>query len=247
MTVFPSTQPVVKARENVNRWFWPFVIVFTVEVGLLLWRVSPHLATWITQQSILPVSEKLAWYLTRSSGTVAYLTLTFSTIWGLLLSTKLVKAWVPAPLALVMHNWLAWISIGLSCFHAIVLLFDNYYTYTITILTVPFTGPYRPLWVGVGTIGFYLLLITSASFYARRWIGAKGWRRLHYVTFLAFFMVTLHGWQAGTDSAQLQWVYLGSSGLVLFLTFYRIIDALQQSRQKRTQTKTAELYTLQLQ
>jgi hypothetical protein len=36
----------------------------------------------------LAITEKTPWYFTRSAGTVAYLLLASSTIWGLLLSTK---------------------------------------------------------------------------------------------------------------------------------------------------------------
>jgi predicted ferric reductase len=221
-------------------------LLLLAELGLVAWQGMPALMTWVIHLQIIPVSEKLAWYLTRSSGTVAYLTLTLSTVWGLMLSTKLAKQWVPATVALIMHNWLAWIAVGLSAFHAIVLLFDGYYTYTIGNLLIPFTGPYKPLWVGVGGVSFYLLLLTSASFYARRWIGTKMWRRFHYLTFLAFLMVTLHGWMAGSDSSQLKWLFVGSGNLVLFLTLYRILDAMQATRRLTEQQKTRELYTVQL-
>ena len=44
--------------------------------------------------------EKAAWYLVRSSGTVGYLLLAGSTIWGLVLSTQVAKKLVPAAPAL---------------------------------------------------------------------------------------------------------------------------------------------------
>ena len=225
-----SAFPVTSNTHRINRWAILLIVTVTTEIGLLFWHFIPAGLPMLSLAQILPVSEKLSWYLTRSSGTVGYLTLTLSTVWGLLLSTKLVKAWVPPALALMMHNSLAWIAVGLSFFHAFVLLFDSYYPYTVANLLVPFTGPYAPQWVGVGTISFYLLLLVSASFYGRRWIGARLWRRLHYLTFAAFMMVTLHGWMAGTDSTQLRPMYLVSGGLVLFLTLYRIIDAVQSRR-----------------
>ena len=46
----------------------------------------------------LAITEKTPWYFTRSAGTVAYLLLASSTIWGLLLSTKLLKDHIPAAL-----------------------------------------------------------------------------------------------------------------------------------------------------
>ena len=196
-------------------------------LALLFWLVM-HSTLAQAAPSTLLISEKLSWYLTRASGAVAYLLLSASTVWGLFLSTKIVKEWVPAPIALAMHNYLSWTAIGLSMLHAFVLLFDSYYTYSIANLLIPFTGPYEPGWVGAGIIGFYLMLITSISFYCRQWIGQKAWRNLHYFTFGAYILTTLHGWQAGTDSAQLTPIYWTSLTLVLFLTVYRILDALNR-------------------
>ncbi|MDQ1322813.1 MAG: hypothetical protein QG587_147, partial [Chloroflexota bacterium] len=55
-------------------------------------------------------------------------------------------------------------------------------------------------------------------------IGQRAWRTFHYVTFLVFVGVTVHGIAAGSDS-NAPWaeaIYLGSSTLVLFLLMYRI-------------------------
>ena len=107
--------------------------------------------------------------------------------------------------------------------HALALLWDSYYTYSLADLTVPFVGPYRPGWVGLGIIGFYLMFITSISFNFRKQIGQKRWRQLHYATFAVYLLATIHGIMAGTDSgnmgmALLYWV----SGIgVLLLTIYR--------------------------
>jgi predicted ferric reductase len=212
-----------------------------IELLLLLWGLLPPILAPMTDDSALWASEKLAWYLTRSSGAVAYIVLSASTVWGLLLSTRVIKEWVPGAVALTMHETLSWLAVGLAAFHALVLLFDHYYTYTLSNLLIPFTGPYEPLWVGLGTLAFYLLLLLSATFYARRWIGAKRWRQLHYLTFGAYGLVTLHGWLAGTDSATFGWLYGASAFIIIFLTVYRVIATIgsaqtmpQPKRQRAT-------------
>ena len=127
----------------------------------------------------LGLTSKTAWHFTRSAGTVAYILLASSTVWGLLLSTKIIKETVPAALALVMHNAFSWLAIALTGLHALALLFDSYFTYTIADLTIPFIGPYEPGWVGLGILGMYLMLLTSISFNFRKKIGQKRWRKLH--------------------------------------------------------------------
>ena len=175
--------------------------------------------------AFLGITSKTAWHFTRSAGTVAYILLASSTIWGLLLSSKIIKETVPAALALVMHNAFSWLAIALTGLHAMALLFDSYFTYTIADLTIPFIGPYEPGWVGLGILGMYLMLLTSVSFNFRKKIGQKRWRKLHYLTFIAYIFATLHGAMAGTDSGNLgmQALYWGSGLLVLFLTNYRLL------------------------
>ncbi|MFZ0546293.1 MAG: hypothetical protein WAM60_12690 [Candidatus Promineifilaceae bacterium] len=186
---------------------------------------------WVVQlSSVLGITDKTPWYLSRSAGTVAYLLLAGSTIWGLLLSTKIVKEMVPAALALAMHNILSWLAVAFTGVHVLSLLFDNFYTYTLSDLTIPFIGPYRPGWVGLGIIGFYLMFLTSISFNFRKQIGQQRWRQLHYLTFVVYILVTIHGVMAGTDSGNpgMRILYLGSGLLVFFLTNYRLLSGKQE-------------------
>jgi len=185
-----------------------------------------HETTWLAQIiNWLGITSQTPWHFTRSAGTVAYILLTGSTLWGLLLSSKIVKETIPAPLALAMHNTLSWLAISLTGFHALALLLDSYYSYTLFDLTIPFLGPYQPGWVGAGIIGLYLMLLTSVSFYWRKEIGQDRWRQLHYLTFVAYLLATLHGVMAGTDSGNpgMRVLYWGSGLLVLFLTNFRLL------------------------
>ena len=205
-----------------------FSLVLGVAGGLILlatgWLLA-NTAVGGTIASALAITDKTPWYFSRSAGTVAYLLLAGSTIWGLLLSTKLLKEIVPAALALAMHNILSWLAILFTGLHALVLLWDSFYTYTLADLTVPFIGPYRPGWVGLGIISFYLMFLTAVSFNFRKQIGQKRWRQLHYATFAVYMLATVHGAMAGTDSGNsgMQLLYWGSGLIVLFLTNYRML------------------------
>ncbi|MCC6167576.1 MAG: ferric reductase-like transmembrane domain-containing protein [Caldilineaceae bacterium] len=185
---------------------------------------------------LIPATERGAWYLTRAAGTVAYLLLTGSTIWGLILSSRVVADRVPPPLALALHNSLAWLAIGFASFHALVLLGDGYYTYRLADILIPFVGPYRPGWVGLGTLGLYGAIIISASFGLRRWIGQRHWRRLHMLTFAVYALVTLHGFAAGTDTANpgARAIYLAGALAVIFLVNYRLLTARRDRKQRAT-------------
>ena len=173
----------------------------------------------------LGIGNQTPWHLSRAAGTVAYLLLAGSTVWGLLLSTKIVKEAIPAALSLAMHSVLSWLALAFTGLHALVLLIDNYYAYTLSDLTIPFIGPYRPVWVGLGIIGFYMMALVALSFQFRKQLGQKHWRMLHYLSFAVYVLATIHGLTAGTDTSKLsmQVMYLGSGLFVIFLTTYRLL------------------------
>jgi sulfoxide reductase heme-binding subunit YedZ len=212
-------------------------------VMLLALAILTGLINTAALGSALGITTKTSWYFSRSSGVVAYILLAGSTIWGLLLTTKLIKNTIPAALSLAMHNILSWLAIFLAGLHGLALLLDSYYDYSFTNLLVPFTGPYRPGWVGVGIIGFYLMVLTSGSFYLRKRIGQKTWRRLHYLTFAAFLMVTVHGLMAGTDSGNpgMRVIYWGSVLIVLALTSMRIFGSKNQGTPQRSRPASARV------
>jgi hypothetical protein len=71
----------------------------------------------------------------------------------------------------------------------------------------------------------YLLVVITVSFPARRFIGYRAWRTLHYGTFGAYLLALAHGIFTGTDSSQLwaQAVYATTAASVLGLFVYRLV------------------------
>lgn len=172
--------------------------------------------------------DRLPWYATRLLALLSYLAITGSVVYGLLLSTGIVDAIAHRTVSFTLHQDLSGIGLGLAMVHAAVLMIDTSVPYTPLEVLVPFAGPYEPFWVGIGQLSLYLTAIVMLSFYARKRIGQKRWRTLHYVTFLAFLGATFHGLMAGTDSSA-PWafgMYLAAATTVVFLTVYRMVLAI---------------------
>lgn len=165
------------------------------------------------------------WYMARAGGIMAYLLLWLGTCWGIMMSSKVIKGVVGTPVAYGLHEFLPLVGVVFAALHALVLLGDSYIDFAPWHLLVPFSGPYKPLWTGLGIIAFYLSVALIASFYARKIIGQKTWRALHYLTYLAFAIALIHGVMAGSDSgtAFMQAVYAITGGVSVFLLFYRLL------------------------
>jgi DMSO/TMAO reductase YedYZ heme-binding membrane subunit len=196
-----------------------FAILVAIIVGTTGPQALEQASGWLRDEY-----ERLPWYATRITALLSYLALGASTIYGLLLSTKLLDRIAHRPISYTLHQDLAGIGVALALVHAAVLMIDRSVPYTPFEVVAPFAGPYRPLWVGIGQITMGLALLVMLSFYVRKRIGTRTWRSVHYLSFAAFAGATVHGLMAGSDTSA-GWVYAGYLALtviVVFLTTYRV-------------------------
>ena len=70
-------------------------------------------------------------------------------------------------------------------------------------ITVPFALSYRPAYTGLGIVAGYLGLLLGPTFYLRRRIGARRWRRLHRAIVIVWLLSFAHALGAGSDGAEL--------------------------------------------
>ncbi len=165
------------------------------------------------------------WYLTRAAGLMGYFLIWLSTAWGLVVSSKILDRFVERAFTYDFHEFLSWLGLAFIGVHVSVLMVDKYLPYNIWQILIPFLSPYRPLWVGIGVIAFYLSLLVTITFYIKSKIGASAFRKIHYLSFIAYFGATLHGLYAGTDSVlpAANLLYKGTLLATLFLTVYWLV------------------------
>lgn len=186
--------------------------------------------------SLLGPEPKAYWYLARSSAFIAYLLLWASMVSGLIITNKMARVWPGGPTAFDLHQHVSLLGLAFALFHGLILVGDRFIGYTVGQVLIPFAGAnYRPAWVGIGQLTFYLLALVSLTFYVRKTIGHKTWRLIHFLSFLVFVMAMAHGVMSGTDSGA-WWASAtyGSTGAsTLFLTVYRVlIDAFKPVRRR---------------
>ncbi|MEZ4670738.1 MAG: ferric reductase-like transmembrane domain-containing protein [Anaerolineae bacterium] len=177
----------------------------------------------------------LSWHLIRSAGTVAYVLLTTSVLWGLALSSRVVKDWSPGVLSMVMHSTLSWLAVILAAGHALLLLVDSYFHYSLSDVVIPFTGPYRPFAVGLGTLALWVSFAVAISFAFKDRMGHRAWKLLHYTSYITFAMATVHGLLAGKDASLLGFKLLIAFCVVAVVVFttHRINLALEKEAAPR--------------
>ena len=65
---------------------------------------------------------------------------------------------------------------------------------------VPFAAPWKTGAIAAGVVAAWLSLALASSFRLRKWIGQKGWRRLHYASFAAFALSLGHALLVGAPT-----------------------------------------------
>jgi methionine sulfoxide reductase heme-binding subunit len=85
--------------------------------------------------------------------------------------------------------------------HGAALLGDGWLRPGLDGITIPFALHYRPALTGAGIIAGYLSVLLGPTFYLRRRIGARAWRRLHRVTPLVWMLAVVHTLGSGSDAA----------------------------------------------
>jgi len=195
-----------------------------------LWQwVPPATREVIVQETALmwPATAETSayWYMSRGAGLVSYMLLWATAAWGLLVSTRLAKGLMATPFAASLHEFLSLTTLSFAAFHGLVLMGDRYINFNLINVIYPFAANYRPGWVGLGQLGFYLTVGLVLSFYVRKSVGPRAWRAAHYLTFPAYGLVLVHGITSGTDTGALpvQAMYLATGTAIVFLVYYRLL------------------------
>jgi methionine sulfoxide reductase heme-binding subunit len=225
-------------------------------IGLIVLVATIFLAVigilWLGQSAVQPISNVVGslfalnsvqawWYVTRAAGLTSYILLWLSMVWGMAIATKILSPAVEGSYSYDFHEFISLLGLGFVALHVVVLLLDRYLPFSVWQVFIPFIDSYRPLWVGLGIIGFYIFLLVTLTFYMRGSIGSQAFRTIHTLSLLGYLGATLHGLFAGTDSALpvTKLIYAGTFLVVVFLTAYwLVLKALNKPKAKAPVAKT---------
>jgi predicted ferric reductase len=173
------------------------------------------------------MNKQLWWYIARSGGIVAWALLAGSVLWGLALSTKVLRGRPRPNWILDLHRFLGGLALLFTGIHVAGLVFDSYVHFGLTEVLVPFASAWHPVAVAWGVIAFYLLVAVELTSLARKKISKRAWRLTHYLSFPLFLLTTVHALSAGTDRSTvlLRWSVIVVSAVITGLTFVRLNKA----------------------
>jgi DMSO/TMAO reductase YedYZ heme-binding membrane subunit len=170
------------------------------------------------------MNSQVWWYTARASGIVAWLMLTASVIWGVILSTKAFPRTRRPAWLLDLHRWLGGLTVSFVAMHLLALVADDYVHFGAADLAVPFASDWKPGAVALGVIAAWLLLAVEVTSLATKRLPRRVWRGVHLTSYVVFWLTSIHAALAGTDRANTlyEWTAAGSVIAVTWALLYRL-------------------------
>ena len=135
--------------------------------------------------------------LSSYAGLSAMVLLTVNVLLGLMLSTHYyppARWWSYGRRRIFdVHNWTAYIALGLVFLHPTILLFSRSAGFYLTDVLWPVNSPGQRLYNCLGAIALYLVTCVVITSYLRKRLGFKVWKALHYIAYGAAAVLFVHG------------------------------------------------------
>ena len=131
-----------------------------------------------------------------------------------------------------LHRWLGGLAVSFTGFHLLGLVADSYEHFGFREILIPFASEWKPSAVAWGVVGLYLMAAVQVTSLLMRRLPRKLWKSVHYLSFVLFFVASMHAAAAGSDTGAI-WYRAISAALItatLFVTLYRLLTSRKRSR-----------------
>lgn len=160
--------------------------------------------------------DQLLWMTARVAALTGFFVLAASVITGQALRTAVFEGTVRNRELLQLHRFLTVCWLPLVALHVAAITLDGVARLSPLDVLIPFRVAYAALAIGLGTLGFDLLLVVTITSYLRVRIDAQTWRWLHRLSYPMFGLFALHGLLAGTDFSR-SVILAPAAGVVVFV------------------------------
>jgi len=175
------------------------------------------------------------WLASRASGLVALVLVTVSVFIGLMMAGKVMRRPGLSKKLLAVHEQTALAGLVAIAVHGIALLGDPFLHPGVAGVTVPFALGFKTFYTGLGVIGAYLAALLGLSYYARKRVGARLWRKAHRATVVVYLLGLVHALGAGSDASApwFRWWVIVTTPAIGGLFVYRVVAARTKKRARQ--------------
>jgi hypothetical protein len=164
------------------------------------------------------------WYLTRGTGIVALVLLTGSVVLGVLTTSRWQTTGWPRFATVGLHRNVSLLVLAVLGIHIVAAEADTFAPVGWPAVLIPFSSPYRPIWLGLGTVAFDLFFAVILTSVLRARLGYRTWRGVHWLAYASWPVALVHGLGTGSDArlGWLEFLYVLSLAVVLAAVSWRV-------------------------
>ena len=154
----------------------------------------------MTPQVAALLDTRSMWYVTRATGVVSLVLLTASVVLGVTETVRWASDRWPRFVTAGIHKNVSLTATAFIAVHIVTAIVDGFAPIGWLDTVVPFHSAYRPIWLGLGTVAFDLLVAIAVTSLLRQRIGHRAWRIVHWAAYACWPVALLHGLGTGTDA-----------------------------------------------
>ena len=185
----------------------PFLTADATAASAPVAAASPHIS------AVVVTSTSPLWYTTRATGLIALVLITCSVVLGLLTAVRFTAPNWPRFVTVGLHRNMSLLVLVFTGLHIVTTVTDTYAHISVIDAVIPFVSSYRPIWLGLGTAAFDLLVAVTITSLLRVHVGHRLWRLVHWLAYLCWPAAVLHGLGTGTDTPR-RWVLVITAACV---------------------------------
>ncbi len=154
---------------------------------------------------IAALSSTTLWYLTRGAGLVSLVLLTASVVFGIVQVQRWAGEGWPRMVIAGLHKNISLLVLVFLALHIVTAVLDSFAPIHWISAVIPFTSPYRPLWLGLGALAVDLLIALVVTSLLRSRLSLSTWRLVHWSAYACWPIAFVHGLGTGSDG-RVGWV-----------------------------------------
>jgi methionine sulfoxide reductase heme-binding subunit len=127
-----------------------------------------------------------------ATGVISMVLLTAVVVLGVLVNRRGRLPGLPRFAGLSLHRYLALLAVGFVTLHVLTAVAVPLAGIGLTAAVIPFASAREPVWVGLGTVSFDLIIALVATSLLRRHLGRRTWRAVHWLAYLCWPAALAH-------------------------------------------------------
>ena len=160
--------------------------------------------------------DQFLWLTSRAAALTAFFVLSAALVTGQAMRSAMFEGAMRNRDLSNLHRFLTVCWVPLVGLHVLAITLDAVARVSPIDLVIPFRVSYAAVAIGLGTIGFDLLIVITVTSYMRRRLDPIAWRWLHRLSYLMFAIFALHALLAGTDFSR-PVVLAPAAGVIAFM------------------------------